>query len=129
MMAKPNIAAAAHLAAGALAKVEDVPVGNHDLSRIEMVLSFPDFCAVGRAAGTDKDGWNSRPGPPLAITLGAVLLFLERVKAKAGEMKELTRPGDLSAAVQNLWAECIRDDLKNIREKPPLEALAALQRV
>ena len=45
---KPDINAVLHLALGAL-KVDDVPVGHHDLSNVQLVLTFPPFAAVDRA--------------------------------------------------------------------------------
>jgi len=71
-----NEAAALHFAAGAI-KADDVPVGRHDLSRVQVVITFPDGAAIERGAGSEGDG-REACAPPEVISLAAALLFIER---------------------------------------------------
>jgi hypothetical protein len=116
-MREINEAAALHLAAGALEKRPEVPVGQHDVSGCRVVLTFPGMAFVTRGEGGNKDGTDSKPAPPIELTLDAVLLFIERSEIKGG------------AKARKRWADCIRDVLKGMKGKPPAEAETALAEV
>lgn len=119
-MKKPSIEAALHLAQGAL-KSQDVPPGHHDLSRVQVTLTFPEFAAVDRGAGTQGDGFDAGDEPPgLELPAAAVLLFVNRLLEESGE---------LQAEWAGLWYECIRAALAGADADPPPSALVALARV
>jgi hypothetical protein len=117
---KINEAAALHLAAGAL-KDQDVPVGNHDLSNAQITITFPEFAAVVRSAGSTNDGFDevAAPSPAKAIGLAAVLLFLRRCM-----------PAVHGGHAIALWSECIRESIERAskpEELMPVEATEALK--
>lgn len=121
---KPNEAAVLHLAAGAL-KPAEVPVGHHDLSRVQLILTFPAFCAVSRAAGTNGDGTDAGAIAEPKLTAAAMCLFLDRVRMYLPRALGLKTTEDLGP----LWADCIREAARGGVADPPLEALAALARI
>lgn len=114
-------AAALHLLLG-LKAPEDIPPGHYDLSRIEITARFPEFAAVDRAGGDEKDekgnllglGFDVKPAPDLSLSLGMILLALKKTGA---------------ALTKEAWAECVREGLKESAAKPdvPPEALDALK--
>lgn len=114
---QPNYAAALHLIEGAVSKRDDVPVGHHSLGGIRVVFTFPAHAAVTRGAGDNGDGTFDKEPPPLALSLAAVLLFLERSEIKGG------------ARARRRWAECIRDAARGMEADPPAEATTALAEV
>lgn len=117
-MVKLNQEAALYLLLGL--EKPDVDVGHHDLSRVQVVLTCPDYAAVDRAGGDEEDekgklkgeGFNTKEPPDLELSLNAVLLALKETGIQ------------LSDAV---WAKCIREDLKGTKADVPKDALIALQ--
>lgn len=119
-MAKICEGAAIHLGIGALEKrleeLGGVTVGEHRLGNARVTLDYPDFAMVVRGEG-EGDGFEAPKIPTLALSLQAVLLFLQRSTLKGG------------AKARKLWADCIRDSLKGVTATPPLEAQMALTEV
>jgi len=127
-MRKPNTAAAAHLAIGALAKIAaDVPPGHHDLSRCEVVLTYPDFCAVSRAQGVNGDGTDPGAVSEPQLPPAAVLLFLARIQDLGSILLE--RAGLVGPSTLPIWADCIRAAGTGAKAAPPAEAVQALAQV
>ena len=91
----PLKAAALHAVAG-LVKDGDVPVGNHNLDGLEVVVTFVAGCAVIRDVGAGGDGFDPCPMPLRRLTVGAALLILSR----SGLASKVTRAS---------WKRAIRD--------------------
>jgi hypothetical protein len=99
-------------------KDQDVPVGEHDVSRVRVILTFPEGAAVNRIAGSEGDGQEAA-GPSDSVSAAAALLFIQ----KAGVIGPTTFP---------IWMECIREaaerELK-AKDLTPPEAKDALKRI
>jgi hypothetical protein len=93
-------------------KTHQVPVGVYDVSNYQGTISTSDPAAVTRAGGDKGDGTNKGEAPKLAITPNAVLLLLKGAKVEA---------------TPDMWAQCLRDDLKGDAAAAPDNALVALE--
>ena len=111
-MKTPCEAAVLHFAAGAL-KAQDVPVGHHDLSRVQLTLTFPQFAAVVRAAGSTGKGYDIGEAPAPDLSLAAALRFIE-LAGLAGER------------YASWWLQAVRETERGMVTEIPPEAQAAL---
>jgi hypothetical protein len=117
----PLFQAALHLATGALKPGEITP-GHHDLSRMEIVLRFPEFAAVDRAdgnAGEGNEGFDALDAPLPELSPEAVLLFAYCLIERADDEIDMTQ----------LWVESIRAADAGAKVEAPTAALDALAQV
>jgi hypothetical protein len=113
-----TLSAALKYAASAIdrQKVPEVPVGDIDVSGLQVVVTFPDGAAVSRQAGSLGDGYDV--APTKGIGQAAVLLYLQRSGVNLADAK--------------LWEKCCRESIQqNLRAEDllPAEAVQAHDRV
>jgi hypothetical protein len=120
MPKKPCEEAALHLLLG-VANGE-VPVGDHDLSNVQLIVTFPPFANVTRAEGDAGEGYDLVPPPSSewpGLTPSAVMLFVNALLMTVTIQKSIR---------VKLWADALRDAHKGIEPSPPAEALAELEK-
>lgn len=102
-----------HEIAGTIAAAKpDVPFGApHKLGGLQVTFFMPDSAFVNRAEGTAGNGFDTVDPPKVSLSLNAALLLLRRANIDCPP---------------ELWAECIRADLKGDAAAPPDNAIAAL---
>lgn len=116
-MKKVNEAAALHFAEGCL-RDNEVPVGDHDLSRVRVILTFPDGAAVQRGEGSEGDGHEAE-GAGQSVNAVAALLFIKKSGIK----------GPTSFG---LWKSCILEAAKTklkAKDLTPPEAVEAMREI
>jgi len=117
MSKKVNEAAALKFARAVL-KEQNVPPGNHDLSRVRIVIILPEGASVDRLEGSEGNGQEAA-GPADSVNAAAALRFIQLM----GIGTPTTFP---------LWKQALKEvtelDLK-AKDLTPPEAKAALKQI
>jgi hypothetical protein len=95
-------------------KKHEVAVKSHNLSKKRLILDFPDFAGVSRAAGDNGDGTSDGEIPRMEITREMLLLFIDRAGIVCSE---------------EFWAAVVRESLQGKTAELPRDALTGLATV